>query len=438
VDGLGQESPGADTGTGTEPVGTAARPPVHDAPEPTAPDQRAEAGNERDQAAARRDRVADARDHAAALRDAAADRRDLIAKQRDLLAAERDEAARRRDEADERFEVASNGTASGIDLRASSARRAAASDRRGAALDRLAVAGERTEAGIDRKTASADRRASARERGEAGIDRSAAAYDSGNSAELAHDNGRLYAQERTFSEALQRSLLTAPPQTAAMQIGVRYLPATVAFKVGGDWYDAFLTESGETVLVVGDVIGHDIEAAVLMGQLRTLVRAIAFTTNESPAAVLGRVQAGVDALAAGTMATAIVARVEVGGRTNRPGATHLRWSSAGHPPPVLLRPDGTVQVLDADDSDLMLGVDPVAPRTDRLVPLPEGSTVLLYTDGLVERRGSGLDEGIALLAATVRNVGRLPLERFCDEVLARMLPDEHEDDVALLAMRLCP
>jgi serine phosphatase RsbU (regulator of sigma subunit) len=216
------------------------------------------------------------------------------------------------------------------------------------------------------------------------------------------------------------------------------MPATEAIKVGGDWYDAFVTASGATVLVVGDVVGHDIAAAVSMGQLRTLLRGIAFTTGDWPAAVLTRLEASVEGLAVDTMATAIVARLERHGGVEQSGSAYLRWSNAGHPPPVLLLPDGEVQILGGDESDLLLGVDPAARRCDQIVSVPEGGTVLLYSDGLVERRGSGLAEGIVRLAANVRDLGDLALERFCDEILVRQLPVEHEDDVALLALRVEP
>jgi serine phosphatase RsbU (regulator of sigma subunit) len=282
----------------------------------------------------------------------------------------------------------------------------------------------------------ADRRAGAGERGAAGLDRTESAYETGNSADLARDNGLLYARERYFSEALQYSFLTAPPRLPALQIAVRYLPASDAFKVGGDWYDAFVTGSGATVLVVGDVIGHDTAAAVSMGQLRTLLRGIAFTTEDLPAAVLSRLEASVEGLDLDIMATAIVARLEQHGGTGQPPGAYLRWSSAGHPPPLLLRAEGEVVILGAGEADLLLGVDPASARSDLIAPVANGSTVLLYSDGLVERRRSGVAEGVDRLAVTLGELGDMPLERFCDEVLTRMLPDSHEDDVVLLALRL--
>jgi serine phosphatase RsbU (regulator of sigma subunit) len=150
----------------------------------------------------------------------------------------------------------------------------------------------------------------------------------------------------------------------------------------------------------------------------------------------------VSGLALDTMATAVVARLETddvraaGDRRLRDGEVLLRWASAGHPPPVVLTPDGDVQVLDARDPDLLLGVAPDRPRTDRAVVLAPGSTVLLHTDGLVERRDRDLDAGTEELVAVLRECASLPLQELCDRVLGRLFLPDAEDDVALLAVRL--
>jgi PAS domain S-box-containing protein len=190
-------------------------------------------------------------------------------------------------------------------------------------------------------------------------------------------------------------------------------------QVGGDWYDAVVTPSGQTVIVIGDVIGHDTEATVMMGQLRGLLRGIAYTTGDSPAALLTRLEALIEGLALNTLATAIVARVEQSDDLFPSQSALLRWSNAGHPPAMLVCPNGEVQPLVVDEKDQLLGVDSTSPHFDHVTTLMPGCTVLLYTDGLVERRGSDLDEGIERLAATLRAVGDWPLERLCDEVLAR-------------------
>jgi serine phosphatase RsbU (regulator of sigma subunit) len=260
-------------------------------------------------------------------------------------------------------------------------------------------------------------------------------------AALALDNARLYQQQRRISEGLQRSLLTAPPAPDHMQICVRYEPASEAAQVGGDWYDAFLQPGGATVLVIGDVVGHDAEAAAAMGQVRGLLRGIAATTGDAPAQVLTRLDAAMDLLQVDTTATAVVARIEQTPDERARGVTRLRWSNAGHPPPMAINDDGSVLALSAlagIDSDLLLGIDPSTNRTESELTLDRGATVLLYTDGLVERRGQSLDEGLAKLRDLLGELRGCRIDDLCDTVLARMLPPEPEDDVALVAVRLHP
>jgi len=255
-------------------------------------------------------------------------------------------------------------------------------------------------------------------------------------AGLAIDNARLYGEQRALAEGLQRSLLTAPPEPEHLEIAVRYEPAGQAAQVGGDWYDAFVQRDGSTVAVIGDVVGHDIAAAAAMGQLRSLLRGIAVHTGAGPADVLCGVDAAMDTLDLGTTATAIVARIEQTPDEVAAGTARLRWSSAGHPPPVLIRSDGTVTVLSPEEPNLLLGFAPDIERFDAEVALSSGDVLLLYTDGLVEERGEGIDESIERLAETLSGLTGLGLEDGCDELLARMRPERREDDVALLVIRL--
>ncbi len=255
-------------------------------------------------------------------------------------------------------------------------------------------------------------------------------------AALALDNVRLFQEQRELAEGLQRSLLTPPPEPDHAQVVVRYVPASQAAQVGGDWYDAFLQPDGATVLVIGDVVGHDTAAAAAMGQVRGLLRGIAYTTGEGPASVLTRLDEAIEGLLVRTTATAVVLRIEQSPDELGRGVTRLRWSNAGHPPAMVVHSDGEVQVLTALDADLLLGFDPATPRAEWVTVVDRGATVLLYTDGLIERRGQGLDEGLALLRATLAELSDLPLDALCDQVLARMLPPEAEDDVALVAVRL--
>ena len=264
----------------------------------------------------------------------------------------------------------------------------------------------------------------------------ATAQDVADRAGLALDNARLYQQQRQLAEELQRSLLTAPPEPDHAEIVVRYAPAAQAAQVGGDWYDAFLQRGGSTMLVIGDVAGHDTAAAAAMGQLRSLLRGIATYSNSGPAAVLTGLDQSMELLGLGTYATAGIARFEQDDDERARGVTRMRWSSAGHLPPLSIRPDGTVAVLAGWRSDLMLGVDPTAPRTETVLVLGRGETVFLYTDGLVERRDADLDEGLDRLRAALAEFAALPLPELCDAVLERLVNGRPEDDVALVAVRL--
>lgn len=257
-------------------------------------------------------------------------------------------------------------------------------------------------------------------------------------AGLALDNSRLYHRQRRIAEGLQRSMLTAPPEPDHVEIQVRYVPAAEAAQVGGDWYDAFRQDDGRTVVVIGDVVGHDVEAAAAMGQLRSVLRGIAVATGARPAQVLGAVDRAMHTLRTSTIATAVMARLEQDAEQTRAGTATLRWSNAGHPPPVLLCADGSVRPLSAPRADLLLGVLPDTARTEHVADVPVGATVLLHTDGLVERRDAGLRGGLDRLHDLLAGVGRLPLADLSDEVLRRMLPDRPEDDVALVAVRLHP
>ncbi|MET1038129.1 MAG: SpoIIE family protein phosphatase [Aeromicrobium sp.] len=282
--------------------------------------------------------------------------------------------------------------------------------------------------------------------------------DAAGRAGVALDNVRLYAEQRDLSEGLQRSLLTPPPAPDHLHVAVRYEPAAEAAQVGGDWYDSFLQEDGATNIVIGDVVGHDTVAAAAMGQVRGLLRGIAVTTGAGPAEVLRRLDQAMETLQVETIATGVVARLEQTPDELDGGVTRLRWSNAGHPPPiVVMHPeapetpetadtwrvepaDVEVTALWSDEADLMLGLAPWGERTESVLTLTRGSTVLLYTDGLVERRGELIDVGVDRLRAVLADLmaeGR-DLEQLCDELLRRMLPERPQDDVAIVAVRLHP
>jgi PAS domain S-box-containing protein len=248
---------------------------------------------------------------------------------------------------------------------------------------------------------------------------------------LALDNGRLYRQQAALAEELQRSLLTRPFQPVGAEVAVRYTPAAEAARVGGDWYDAFGTPSGAMVLVIGDVVGHDTAAAAAMGQLRGLLRGIATYSDAGPGEVLRGLDAAMTQLELPTLATAAVARLE-----EREGCTRMVWASAGHLAPVVVHPDGSLGAPGPWQGDLLLGVDDLVVRQEHVVDLPPGSTVLMFTDGLVERRHEDLDAGLDRLRAAVTALADRPLPELCDELVQRLVDGRPEDDVALVAVRV--
>jgi len=241
---------------------------------------------------------------------------------------------------------------------------------------------------------------------------------------------RRYDREHEISVALQRSMLTALPDLSPWAAAARYVPAAGDAQVGGDWYDAFRTPSGRPVLVVGDVVGHDLEAAAAMGQLRSALRALAWSTGgASPAAMLTLLEAMATGLGVTDFVTVVVATLE-----ETSDGTRVRWSCAGHPPPVVVHADGTAATLPEPGDPVLAAAEP-GPRHDHAVHLPPGSTLVLYTDGLVERRDRDAATGIAELVVEARALAGEPVEAMCDALVARLAPHA-EDDVALLAVRV--
>jgi PAS domain S-box-containing protein len=242
---------------------------------------------------------------------------------------------------------------------------------------------------------------------------------------------RRQAREHSNSIALQNALLTTPPKAERFEIVTRYLPATDDNEVGGDWYDALLLPDGEPLLVIGDVIGHDIHAAAAMGQLRGIIRTVAYTTSGSPSEILTQADHTARGLGVPVLATAILARLH----TAPDGGTTMEWSNAGHPPPLLIT-SSEVQVLTAD-SDRLLGlpVELQQPRHDHTRSVHAGDTLIFYTDGLIERTDETLDRGIAMLVQRLLPSIGNSLDDLCDAILQGRRGDTR-DDIALLAMRL--
>jgi hypothetical protein len=244
------------------------------------------------------------------------------------------------------------------------------------------------------------------------------------------------AQVHRMSETLQRSMLTEPDQPDHLQLAVRYAPAADHARVGGDWYDAFLDRDGALCLVIGDVAGHDRNAAAIMGQLRNLLRGIVYAVGDPPDAILATLDGAIRHLDITPFATAVLAKVEQTPADAAAGQRRLRWTNAGHPAPLLIDPDGTARFLDTAP-EMFLGAATGATRSDHEQLLVPGSTLLLYTDGLVERRDADIDTGLHWLAQTAARFADRSLDELCDTLLAAV--DAHtDDDVALLAVRAHP
>jgi PAS domain S-box-containing protein len=232
-------------------------------------------------------------------------------------------------------------------------------------------------------------------------------------------------------ESIQRSLLTSSPTPSHLDVGTHYSPATQAVQVGGDWYDAFSTEDGSTLLVVGDVAGHDGDAAAAMAQLRNLFRGLAVNGPESPATLLELLDRSIDSLDLDVIATVLVVRL---GRCDESGRHGVRWANAGHLPPMMKHADGAVETL-WSEAELLLGVDAQTKRSEHSVELPADSTLLLYTDGLVEQREESLDTGLGRLASAFSSVRASESETLCNEIVEVMVEAEPADDVVVLAVR---
>jgi GAF domain-containing protein/CHASE1-domain containing sensor protein len=242
------------------------------------------------------------------------------------------------------------------------------------------------------------------------------------------ERSRLFDAEHRVRRDLQHTVVVRPPEVAGVEVATRYRPATQTVGMGGDWYDAIALEGGRLCLVVGDVSGHGIGAIAEMTQLRTVVHTLVAGGMPLPE-ILVRTSAMMQRDELG-YATLVVAVID-------PPAGSLHYVTAGHPPPLVRRPGGTVDTLTGGRHSV-LGID-VTPKPPGYVSFPAGSTLLMYTDGLIEQRGTVIDASIAALAAELRTLGATSADVLADDLLAySAAAGATEDDVALVVARHTP
>ncbi|MEU7378009.1 SpoIIE family protein phosphatase [Streptomyces albidoflavus] len=240
---------------------------------------------------------------------------------------------------------------------------------------------------------------------------------------------RAHARERQVAVTLQEAMLRSPDLARHEHIAVRYLPAAGSLNVCGDWYDVVDLPDNGFAVAVGDVVGHGLQAAAVMGMLRSALSAAVRALREPARAldVLGLYSRAVDGALASTAVQAVI----------DPGSRRITYSSAGHLPPILLHPDGSCDLLDKA-TDPPLGTRPrhIA-RPQASLPYRTGDTLVLYTDGLVERRGEDIDVGLDRLTDTLARCSRLGTERLADTLLARLgVAGGARDDIGLIIVRL--
>ena len=248
---------------------------------------------------------------------------------------------------------------------------------------------------------------------------------------LAIDHVQLYEREHRIAETLQRSLLPERlPQLPGLGVAARYRPAAAEAEVGGDWYDVIPIPGGRVGLVMGDVAGKGLGAASMVGRLRSALRAYALEGHDPATAVEQLNRLVWTELDDSQMATLIYVIID-------PAEGVVRWVNAGHMPPLLVVGDKMPHFLEGGRS-VPLGVLPFPSFEENSVEVRPGATVVLYTDGLVERAGSHIDDGLAELAEVVREAPAGP-DQLCDHLLAAMVPEDGApDDVALLALQNTP
>lgn len=248
-------------------------------------------------------------------------------------------------------------------------------------------------------------------------------------AGVAIENANLLRKLHAGAETFQRLLLPTLPDLHPFTGAAVYVPATTPDRLGGDWYDAIWLPDDACAIVIGDVVGHDLHAAAAMAQTRSMLRAVLFDRLTPPSAVLQQLDRTLLAVTDLPVATVCLARIEPGD-----GGYTLRWSTAGHLPPLLITPGHQAEYLHAEPG-LPLGVSTGQHRPDHTRPLPGGSTVVFYTDGLIEHPAHSLDEGLTALAELATDHATAPLQGLIDALITHHPGDGH-DDMAILALRI--
>ncbi len=248
---------------------------------------------------------------------------------------------------------------------------------------------------------------------------------------IALDHSQRFAHGRELVQTLQRSLLPERlPHPPRLELAARYLPSGLAAQVGGDWYDALELDGERTAVMIGDVVGHGVRAATTMSELRNALRAFAIE-GHSPSEALHQLDRLVQAtLGTGMIATVLFLIVDA-------GAASVTLARAGHPPPAVRSLDGRVRFLETENT-VPLGISDATRPSESSYPLAPGETLLLFTDGLVERRGESISVGLDRLHRALRHAPA-DVESLCDHVLAQTIGTQAtDDDVALLAVQLLP
>jgi serine phosphatase RsbU (regulator of sigma subunit) len=243
---------------------------------------------------------------------------------------------------------------------------------------------------------------------------------------IAAENARLYADQRSVAQTLQHSLLPEVlPTIPNLDLGVRYVAGVEGVDIGGDWYDVIQTNDGRLLFVVGDVSGRGLRAATIMASLRYAIRAYA-TQGDAPAVILEKVAALLSVGRDNHYATVLCGSIDVDGH-------EMIIANAGHPEPLVITEDGA-QYLELPVG-VPIGVAAGSHYTSVSVSLPERATLLAFTDGLVERRGESLDDGLNRLRLATLDTAAQPLEQMLTRVVREVTPDGSDDDSAVLGLR---